>query len=134
VERGGRDPAYGLRGQASDGEGILVKRRLVIRGIVAEQEVVFHRRRLDDEVWLEITAAVAPEAQLALHAALVHNATLAAGALCIVDGTYRLRFTSPLSMIEPATLSRLGELVAHEAARLRVLRAQPVTPLLTGYE
>jgi hypothetical protein len=33
-----------------------------------------------------------------------------------------------------ATLNRVGELIAHEAARLRVLRAHAATPLLTGYE
>jgi hypothetical protein len=83
--------------RSSDGEGVAVQRRIVIRGQAADQEVVFHCRRLEDLEWLEITAHVAPEPQLPVHAALVHNATLAVGALCIIDGTYRLRFTAPLA-------------------------------------
>jgi hypothetical protein len=82
--------------------------------------------------WL-IALAPVTGASLTGDRALAHNATLAVGALCLVEDTLALRHACRLDAVEVDDLS----LLVHEAARLR---AQPATTwtgpeeVFSGYE
>ena len=73
-----------------------------------------------------IVCPVAHESALPLRAALVHNTTLAVGALALDGEIYVIREVLPLDALTFPALRRACELVAHEAARLRVNAIAPV--------
>jgi hypothetical protein len=80
---------------------------------------------------VRIVAEVASSLAISPLSALEHNATLAFGALALIDGTYVLRAMLPLADLTMPTLDRALELIAHEAARLRHLaRPMAIVPML----
>lgn len=66
---------------------------------------------------------VVPEDAFPPRDALVHNMALAIGALAVHEGIVVLRHLFPLDKLDRADFDRALELMAHEAARLRALRA-----------
>lgn len=75
----------------------------------------------DSELYVVITAPVGDAAALDARAALEHNATLVAGALALVDGVMSVREVLSLAESSARHIERMMELVAHEAARLRLV-------------
>lgn len=73
-----------------------------------------------------IVCPVVHESALPPRAALVHNTTLAVGALALDGEIYVIREVLPLDALTFPALRRACELVAHEAARLRVNAIAPV--------
>lgn len=75
-----------------------------------------------------ITANVATTQILRAYDALLHNAQLAIGALCVQDGFYLLRVVLPIDGVDLAVIDRSLEFVAHEAARLRTKATPKAAP------
>lgn len=65
-----------------------------------------------------LTARFAPIGSLSALELLHHNATLAVGAICILDGQYALRHVLPLATLDLRQALRAVELMEHEARRL----------------
>lgn len=82
---------------------------------VAQAEVV-------GQPWVALWADVCPAAEIEPRRALVHNASLAVGSICVEGDHYFIRHAAPLSGLEASHLDLMIDLVAHEAARLRAMR------------
>jgi len=67
-------------------------------------------------------------ASMTCYDALIHNAQLAIGALCFHEGHLVLRVVLPLDGVDIAVIERSLELIAHEAARLRVKETPKAAP------
>lgn len=68
---------------------------------------------------LQIISDSAPEHAIITRDALIHNMTLAIGALALSDGVYVVRHLIALDELTWPLLDQALELVAHEATRLR---------------
>jgi hypothetical protein len=77
---------------------------------------------------LVITCNAGTTASITSYEALLINATLAIGALCIADGHLVLRFVLPLDGIATDVIERSLELVAHEATRVRTKATPKAAP------
>jgi L-amino acid N-acyltransferase YncA len=75
-----------------------------------------------------VTSTIGADTVFGDQACLIHNATLAVGALCIVDGWLQLRYACPVGGITREALCA----VVHEAARLRRLVERVAPDLLAG--
>jgi RimJ/RimL family protein N-acetyltransferase len=78
-----------------------------------------------DRPWLVVSARVCDGDLIEPAAALAHNATLALGALVLVDDRYVLRHTAPLDTASGWSLRQCIELVGNEAIRLAVPPPRP---------
>jgi len=72
-----------------------------------------------DEEWLETSARVCRDRWANLRGGLERNATLAIGALCLVDGWLAIRHARPLAGLSLADLDEAVTLLAAEASVLR---------------
>lgn len=81
----------------------------------------------------EIVANVVAASAMSAHEAMLLNARIAFGALCIADGFYLLRAVLPLDGVTFEVIDRALELIANEAARLRH-RGVPAPALAPYYE
>lgn len=68
---------------------------------------------------VHILCDVVPHLAISPLDALAHNASLAFGALALIDETYVLRAMLPLDDVSIATLDRALRMVSREAARIR---------------
>lgn len=75
-----------------------------------------------------ITSNVGSAATMTCYDALIHNGTLAIGALCFLDGHLVLRMILPLEGVDISVIDRSLQLVAHEAARLRSKETPKAAP------
>ncbi|MFN0246636.1 MAG: hypothetical protein ACKV2T_06990 [Kofleriaceae bacterium] len=66
-----------------------------------------------------VMSDIVPVEKVPERVVLVHNMTLAIGAIAISEGVYVLRAVLPLDGVSFEHLDRVLEYVAHEAARLR---------------
>jgi RimJ/RimL family protein N-acetyltransferase len=71
--------------------------------------------------WLMIRTPIGREDLLAPRAALLHSATLAAGAVALEDDHYVLRYGLAPELVDGARLDTIVHMLAHEAVRLREL-------------
>lgn len=79
---------------------------------VAQAEVV-------GNPWVALWADVCPAKDVDPRRALLHNASLAVGSICVDNDHYFIRHAAPLSGLNKEQLALMIDLVAHEAARLR---------------
>lgn len=84
------------------------------------QAVYLSRHESLDREWLDVAAAVAPEAEVATTSILAESYTLAVGALSLDDeeGVLVLRATLPLDRCDPESLALLVETIASSADQL----------------
>jgi RimJ/RimL family protein N-acetyltransferase len=111
---GGRYPSSDVRESS-----FAVTLRFPLAGGLIDQRVTVALGDILEQPLVVVSAEVAPEAHLGARDALAHNATLAVGALCIVNDAYVLRQSMALAGLTGAQLDRFVTLVGHEAARLR---------------
>jgi hypothetical protein len=69
---------------------------------------------------LLVICAVCDERQLPARDAIRHNNSLAAGSLALGPHGYVMRAVIPMDALSFAALDRMLEMMAHEAARIRV--------------
>ncbi|MGN6109114.1 MAG: GNAT family N-acetyltransferase [Kofleriaceae bacterium] len=83
------------------------------------QPVLVEQGTVSGNPWLMVRAPVGPEALLEAREAMLHNATLAAGALTLENGLHVLRHGAAPDEITPRGVDRIISMLAHEATRLR---------------
>lgn len=97
-----------------------------------EQRVELSRVDMLGRPWLLLLADACPLSDITPHRALIHNATLAIGAIVIEEHHYFLRHATPLDPMTPEILDLVVDLLAHEAARLRARRPLAPAPRLAA--
>ena len=86
---------------------------------IEKQRQLVELVRASDGDHVRILCDVAPHLAISPLDALAHNASLAFGALALIDECYVLRAMFPIADLSIATLDRALRMVSHEAARIR---------------
>lgn len=90
-----------------------------------EQHVMVRSSAIHGRAWLLVFAEVCASSQLDSMTAVAHAATLGVGGLVMLDGTYFLQHAVPASATA-LDIDLAIDLIAHEAARLRVAAVAPI--------
>lgn len=105
-------------------------------------ELTVEGRRVDQPVelcvhagpmspWLVVTAYAGAAHDAPAYELLAYNATMAFGAVCVIDGAYVVRYAAPAEGAETA-IARVVDALAQEAAQLRLPVTLPGADVTSG--